>query len=141
MGPKHDRVWNEMPVQALLSFGFTKHFIWTLDFDRRRWILSPFETRTAPAPAPRILDPEELARYAGEYEVAPGIRLRVTGDGGALQLQAPGQQPVPMAPEPDGSFSIKLANARIEFLMDDAGAVNGLVLVQGGHETRATKVE
>ena len=139
MGPKHDRVWNDMPVEALLSFGFMKHFIWTLDFDRRLWILTPFEEEAAPAP--RLLLEDELGLYAGEYEVAPGIRLKVTGDDGVLFLQAPGQQRVPMAAEPDGSFSIKAAGARVEFLRDDAGGVTGLVLHQGGNATRAARVE
>lgn len=77
----------------------------------------------------------------GAYEVAPGVRLSVTADAGVLYLQAPGQQPVPLSAETDGSFSIKLAGARVEFDRDASGSVTGLILFQAGHETKARKVE
>lgn len=63
MGPKHDRVWNDMPIQALLSFGFLKHFVWTIDFDRRRWFLTSFGVEAEPEAAcsPRRSSPSSWA--------------------------------------------------------------------------------
>ncbi len=138
-------VWvNEMQDQhtylgvktdALLSYGFLKHCEWTLDFDTRQW----FFACEGAAPAPAAVQITDVSVLVGSYEVAPGVDLEVTATDGDLFLQAPGQQRVALVADPDGTFSIPLAGAKIVFERDDTGAVSGLVLHQAGNETRATK--
>ena len=73
----------------------------------------------------------------GSYEVAPGAILEISTANGILFLRAPGQHKVPLQADPDGTFSIPLAGAKIVFERDDSGAITGLILDQSGNETRA----
>ena len=125
---------------ALISHGFLKGFVWTIDFDRRQYLLAG-AAETPPEPSPGTLDPKKLVAYVGVYEIAPGVMLEVTSSGGTLYLQVPGQQKVPMTPgeEPD-TFEIRLAGATILFVRDATGAVTELVLRQAGSEQRGRKV-
>lgn len=124
---------------ALLAQGFLKAFNWTLDFDRRKYLLAPIVRGTAEPAAPER-DAASLEAYVGSYQVAAGIALQISAVNGTLFVQAPGQQKVPMtAGVAADSFEIKIAGARIEFTRDAAGIVNELVLRQGGTEQRARR--
>lgn len=123
-------------TDALLSHGFLKHTVWTIDFDTRTWYLYS-EDQTAAAPAK--VEVADAQGYVGSYEVAPGVALEITTAGGDLYLQAPGQQKVPLVAEADGTFSIPLAGAKVTFKRDGAGAVTALVLDQAGNQTHGTK--
>jgi hypothetical protein len=83
----------------------------------------------------------ELHRFVGEYPLNPSFVMTVTHDGGKLFLQATGQPAFLMAPESATSYSIKAANAVIEFETDSAGKVTALVLVQNGARQRASKTK
>ena len=123
-------------TDALLSHGFLKHCVWTIDFDTRTWYLhSAGQTAAAPVRV-EIADADS---YVGSYEVAPGVMLEVTTLGGDLYLQAPGQQKAPLVADTDGAFSIPMAGAQIVFERDDTGRITGLVLKQAGNQTHATK--
>ena len=123
-------------TDALLSHGFLKYCVWTIDFDTRTWYLhSTGQTAAAPVRV-EIADADS---YVGSYEVAPGVMLEVTTLGGDLYLQAPGQQKAPLVADTDGAFSILMAGAQIVFERDDTGRITGLVLKQAGNQTHATK--
>ena len=83
-----------------------------------------------------VEDPEA---YVGSYEIAPGVALEITTADGILFLQAPGQQKISLQADPDGTFSIPMAGAKVVFEKNDSGEITGLVLNQSGMETRATK--
>ena len=122
---------------ALLSYGFLKHCVWTLDFDTRTWYLYSFRDPVAAAdPVAEVRNPDE---YAGSYEIAPGLDLEVTASDGTVYLQAPGQQQIALEPDGTDVFQIRLAGAKIVFERDEAGAVTVLVLHQMGNATRATR--
>ena len=133
--------WHGLQPDALLSHGFLKDFVWTIDFDLRVYRLRPSEVAAVAADVDSgaALD---LAIYVGSYEIAPGVALEVTTSGGSLLLQAPGQQKIPMTPtgEPD-TFEIELAGATIRFVRGDDGALSELVLIQRGVEQRAKKTD
>lgn len=123
-------------TDALLSYGFLKHCVWTIDFDTRSWYLYSVGQ---PAAAPAKVEVADADAYVGSYEVAPGVALEVSTAGGDLYLQAPGQQKVALVAEVDGTFSIPMAGAKIVFERDDSGAITGLVMDQAEHQTKATK--
>ena len=123
-------------TDALLSYGFLKHCVWTIDFDTRTWYL---HRAGQPAAAPVKVEVVDVDNYVGSYEVAPGVTLEVTVVNGDLYLQAPGQQKVPLVADMDGTFSIPMADAQIVFERDDTEMITGLVLTQARNQTHATK--
>lgn len=78
-----------------------------------------------------------LQRYPGTYQIAPGFNLVITLENGQLVSQATGQGKAPLFAEAEGKFFLKVANAQIEF--EGGERVTGLVLKQGGRETRAAR--
>jgi CubicO group peptidase (beta-lactamase class C family) len=93
----------------------------------------------APARNQIQLKPQVLARYVGEYEMAPGVTVTITLEGGALMTQITGQPKFPLFAKSETRFFLKVVDAEVEFTKDAAGAVSGLVIYQGGHETKATR--
>lgn len=82
---------------------------------------------------------EALEAYEGVYEVAPAFTLTLAVAGGVLTAQATGQQPIPLAPEAADAFFVAAIDAQITFTRDAAGAIEGLVLHQGGRNLPARK--
>lgn len=80
------------------------------------------------------LPPETLAAYAGVYELAPTFAITITVADGKLMAQATGQQAFALTAEAVDAFFLTAVDARITFTRDEAGAVQGLVLHQGGRE-------
>ena len=81
-----------------------------------------------------------LEQYVGTYELAPKINMMVTLEGGQLITQASGQGKVPLFAMSETKFFPKVVDAEIEFGRDDKGAVNYLVLHQGGRDMKAPRV-
>lgn len=82
-----------------------------------------------------------LDRYAAVYEVNPGFTLTVRRDGHGLTAQATGQPVTHLTAESQTRFRLKEVPAVLEFKTDEAGAVTGVVLTQGGRETEARRVK
>jgi hypothetical protein len=78
-----------------------------------------------------------LQRYPGTYQLGPGFNLMITLEDGQLMSQATGQGKAPLFAEAEGRFFLKVANAQIEF--EGGEQITGLVLKQGGRETRAPR--
>ncbi|MGB8957865.1 MAG: serine hydrolase [Candidatus Aminicenantales bacterium] len=96
-----------------------------------------------PLPAPRkeaAVDPKLYARLAGDYELAPGFILTILTRGGKLMSQATGQPEVELFPESETRFFLKVVDAQVDFVLDAAGRVTGLVLHQGGQDLPAKKI-
>ena len=98
----------------------------------------------APPPAPArvavTLDRPLLREYVGDYQLAPGVRLVFSEEGGQLFAQATGQGRSPVyASARDEVFS-RVVDAQVSFQRDAQGAVTGLVLHQGGRNTPAPRV-
>lgn len=83
---------------------------------------------------------ETLATYVGVYELQPGFNLAVTLEDGGLHIQATGQNKAPVYPETEVDFFLKVVDAQLTFVKDDAGAVTGLVLHQGGVDVPARRL-
>lgn len=108
-------------------------------------LLNP-DVPLAPAPVPpaeRIeveVSEAILERYVGVYELTPEFSVTVTLEGSSLFVEATGQPTFPIFAESDTEFFLKVVDAQITFTMDDAGAVSGMILHQGGASQPANKV-
>jgi pimeloyl-ACP methyl ester carboxylesterase len=81
----------------------------------------------------------ELERFVGEYVLAPTFSITITRDGDKLFAQATGQPAFHLQAESATRFSLKVVDAQLEFEVDLAGNVAGLVLAQNGRRLPGTK--
>lgn len=86
-----------------------------------------------------VLSGEMLDDYPGVYALSPAFALTLSVVDGALVAQATGQQPLALSAEAPDAFFAPSIDAQIVFTRDDAGAVDGLVLRQGGREMTARR--
>lgn len=97
----------------------------------------PLET-----PRPTVaVEAETLASYVGTYQIAPAFAIVITEENGRLYGQATNQPIFALYPSNSTRFFLKAANAEVEFTIDEAGAVTGLTLFQGGQEIPGEKTE
>lgn len=82
---------------------------------------------------------EALQVYVGVYELAPTFAITVTVVDGKLMAQATGQQAFQLHPEAADKFFLREVDAQMSFVRDASGAVEALVLHQGGRDMRAPK--
>ena len=80
-----------------------------------------------------------LQRYAGQYAMG-GTSVTVVVNGAQLALQPPDGRTSPLLAESETSFFIEGTNVRVEFVRDAGGVVTGLVVHQGTHQERATRL-
>ncbi|MBC6988846.1 serine hydrolase [Hymenobacter sp. BT491] len=97
----------------------------------------------APTPAPKPLgsNASPLTSYVGKYQLAPTFFIAITAENSQLFLQATGQSRFELAAETTGHYSIKEVQADIEFVKAASGAVEKLILHQGGRDLPGVKVE
>ena len=76
-----------------------------------------------------------LARYVGEYELAPAFHITVTRVGTHLFIQATAQPRFPVFAESDSTFFLKVVDAQLTFRPD------GLVLHQNGQHIPGRKLQ
>ncbi len=84
---------------------------------------------------------EDLISYVGNYELFPNFILSITKEGNQLYSQATGQAKFSIFPETEKLFYLKVVAAKIEFIKDDSGEVNSIILFQGGREMPGKRVE
>jgi CubicO group peptidase (beta-lactamase class C family) len=82
---------------------------------------------------------EVLASYVGTYELAPKVVMKVTLDGDQVITQLSGQVKVPIFPEADGKFFVKVVDAQLDFEKDASGKVTDLILHQNGRDMKAPR--
>lgn len=96
----------------------------------------------APDTRPEItVDEKTLETYVGEYDLTPEMRLEVIKTGAKLFVHPTGQPRYEMKAWSPTEFFLKVADIRITFVKDAAGAVTGLVLYQNGVDQPAKKVK
>lgn len=83
--------------------------------------------------------PDALHAFEGVYELAPTFAITVSVVDGKLMAQATGQDSFELHPESDNLFFLREVDAQVTFTRDAAGAVDGLILHQGGRDSRAPK--
>lgn len=85
-----------------------------------------------------VLPAATLARYIGEYEMAPKVMLTITLEGDRLMAQLTGFGKNQIYPESETAFFLKVVDAQIEF-GGEGEKVTHLVLRQGGRELKGTR--
>ncbi len=94
------------------------------------------------APRRKIeVDDRILARYAGRYELVPGLVLEVTQVAGHLEVRLGDQPRFPVYPESESKFFYEVVDAQITFVRNAAGQTVSLVLHQGGRDQEAKRME
>jgi CubicO group peptidase (beta-lactamase class C family) len=84
---------------------------------------------------------EILKKYIGTYEVTPQFQISVTVEGGKLMGQATNQPKFELFAEKDNYFFVKAVEAEVEFVSNDKGVMEKLILYQGGRKTDALKIK
>lgn len=85
------------------------------------------------------VDPKVLAKYVGTYALSPTFSLSFMVEGDQLMTQATDQPKIPIYPESQTKFFLKIVDAEVEFFTNDKGDVSYLVLHQNGHDMKAMK--
>jgi CubicO group peptidase (beta-lactamase class C family) len=118
--------------------------------DIGRHLLDP-SSALLPADSPLIRKPQErteisldadlLQTYVGRYEFGPGMLMTITRGGNQLFGQLTGQGSIPIYPESETEFFMRVVDAQITFRTDTQGRVNALVLHQLGRDQLAQRLD
>lgn len=84
---------------------------------------------------------EILKRYVGGYNLFPNFDIDITTENGKLFAQASGQPNIEIYPETETVFYYKVVEAKIEFIPDENGKFNNLILFQNGREMPGKRKE
>jgi len=87
------------------------------------------------------LEPEQLERFVGRYQLAPNFILTISREDDRLFAQATGQGRARIFPESETKFFYKATEAQLSFQSDSEGAVTGLTLHQRGRSVPAKRID
>jgi len=88
------------------------------------------------------LSKEQMDRFVGNYQLAPGAVLRIWRKGDKLMAQLADQPAFPIFPESEKQCFWKVVDAQVEFeLADDKGPAKSATLHQNGRDMPATRIE
>ena len=87
------------------------------------------------------VDPAIYTRYAGEYKLPIGLNMTVRAAEGKIFVQATGQPEAEIFPKSETEYFLKVVDAQITFVLDEAGKVTGLILHQAGQEFPGEKIQ
>jgi hypothetical protein len=82
----------------------------------------------------------ELKRFVGSYQVTKTKSLTITIEEGYLKAQISGEPVFPIFPYAINKFFYDVAPVKLEFVMDDDGDVNYLLLKQANRILQAKKI-
>jgi CubicO group peptidase (beta-lactamase class C family) len=89
------------------------------------------------------VDPAVYEKYAGSYRVTPDLVLTITTEAGHIFGQPTNQPRFEIFPESETNFFARLADTDIQlhFQVGADARVTGVIVLQGGQEIQAEKVE
>ncbi|HEY0762655.1 MAG TPA: serine hydrolase [Pyrinomonadaceae bacterium] len=87
------------------------------------------------------VDPKIYDAYAGEYEVGPGVIMRVFRDGDKLMTQVTGQSVFQIYPQSETVFYPREFPAKLTFIKDADGKVTSLRIDQNGRVTNGKRIK
>ncbi len=106
---------------------------------------SDYEIRTdlpfAAKKPPVSLTPDELKKFTGSYNLQTGVHTVITVEGGRLYIEAIGLGKFELLPESASTFTVKGADASVEFRMNSSGIVKAFDLVQSAGRMEAKRVD
>ncbi|MFI4861900.1 MAG: serine hydrolase [Phycisphaerales bacterium JB063] len=93
-------------------------------------------------PAPISVPEETLARYVGQYQLAPDMVFTITTDGGKLYAHLTGQPTLRVYPTSQTEFEYRAVEARLVFeLPEGDGPATRVTLFQNGMEMASPRIE
>src|SRR5258708_2990669 len=88
------------------------------------------------------LDSKVLSRYVGAYQLNPGANMLITLEGNQLVSKLGNQAPVPIFPESETMFFLRVVDAQLEFPRDEGqGKASQLILHQNGRDMTAKRLD
>ena len=88
-----------------------------------------------------LLDATVLERYVGDYELQPGVLVKISRNGTQLIADATGRQRVRLIPASETRFFVEGTDVYIDFQRGAGGRASSLTLVQTGQEIEASRIE
>ena len=85
------------------------------------------------------VDEKILTQYIGEYELAPTFLINIKVVDGRLMAQATGQPEFELFSKNEKEFYLKVIDAQVEFVRNDKGEVEKLILHQNGQHVPGIK--
>ncbi|OGU35658.1 MAG: serine hydrolase [Ignavibacteria bacterium RIFOXYB2_FULL_35_12] len=82
-----------------------------------------------------------LSRYTGNYQLFPNFIITVRADGDKIFAQATGQAEFEIFPSSETKFYYKVVNAQIEFVANENGDFNKMILYQNNREMPGERVK
>lgn len=92
-------------------------------------------------PAPGKIEARKFTEYAGTYELAPGVVLTISTDGGQLYRQRGDRSKEQLIPEAADMFFRKSVEGRILFHYADSGKVDSLIDRRNNEDVTWRKVK
>ncbi|HXD33304.1 MAG TPA: serine hydrolase [Pyrinomonadaceae bacterium] len=86
------------------------------------------------------VDPKIYDTYVGDYELGPNFIFTISNENGKLMGQPTGQPKSELFPTSETEYFLKVVDAQITFVKDEAGNVKQLILHQNGRNMEAKKV-
>jgi len=82
-----------------------------------------------------------LSKYVGQFQLAPDFIITIRLDGNKIFAQATGQSEVEIFPSSETKFYLKVVNAQIDFVKNDDGDFNKLILYQNNREMPGERIK
>jgi CubicO group peptidase (beta-lactamase class C family) len=82
-----------------------------------------------------------LKRYAGTYEITPQFSMEIVVENRQLWVLLPGQPKMQLFAQKENFFFSKDVEGQVEFVTDETGKVDKLLLYQGGHQIPGKKIK
>lgn len=92
-------------------------------------------------PEPKVVavSAEKLKEYVGTYALNPNFEIAITLEGQQLMEQATRQPKLPIFPESETKFFLRVVDAQIEFVRGADGKVESLILHQNGQHQKGVR--
>ena len=87
------------------------------------------------------LDPKVLSNYVGSYELGANAILTISREGNQLFSQLTGQNKIPVFPESERKFFLKVVNAQLTFDTGVQGKSTQVTLHQNGRDMVAKRID
>jgi hypothetical protein len=86
------------------------------------------------------MDAKQFDAYVGSYQLSPNAVITISRTGDHFFAQLTGQDPIEIFAEGRRDFFLKVVDAQLTFIADDAGRATEVILHQGGNDRHAKRI-
>lgn len=90
---------------------------------------------------PISLDEQTMKQYEGEYEIKPGLIVKINAKDSVLIATPTGQRDKTLFAEKKDFFFEKEEDVQLEFTRNEKNGIDGFVFHQSGHEIKCKKIK